>query len=117
MLFSRAKGVVGLDIGSSAVKLVELKERKPGDFHLQRVGFERLSPEAIVDGSIMDSSLVVDAIHKLNDQTAARNPLSAAREMVRDRAKVMADLDKTECDLDKSLRRSSKSKGLRRDPG
>ena len=77
MRFSRAKGVVGLDIGSSAIKLVELKERKPGDFHLQRVGFERLSPEAIVDGSIMDSSLVVDAIHKLNDQTAARNPLYA----------------------------------------
>jgi len=73
MLFSRAKGVVGLDIGSSAVKLVELKEKKVGEFHLQRLGVESLSPEAIVDGSIMDSSLVVDAIHKLNDDTKVKN--------------------------------------------
>lgn len=73
-LLSRSKkGVVGLDIGSSAVKLVELTERKAGEFHLQRLGVELLSPEAIVDGSIMDSSLVVDAIHKLNDQTRVKN--------------------------------------------
>ncbi len=72
MLFSRAKkGIVGLDIGSSAIKLVELRERK-GEFHLQRLGIEPLSPEAIVDGSIMDSSLVVDAIHRLNDQTKVK---------------------------------------------
>ena len=74
MLFSRSKkGVVGLDIGSSAVKLVELRERKGGEFTLQRLGVEPLSPEAIVDGSIMDSSLVVDAIHRLNDQTKVKN--------------------------------------------
>jgi type IV pilus assembly protein PilM len=72
VLFSRPKGVVGLDIGSSAVKLVELKERRPNEFHLQRLGVEPLSPEAIVDGSIMDSSLVVDAIHKLNDHTKVK---------------------------------------------
>ncbi len=73
-LFSRSKkGVVGLDIGSSAVKLVELTERKPGEFHLQRLGIEPLSPEAIVDGSIMDSSLVVDAILKLNEQTRVKS--------------------------------------------
>ncbi|HEX6900457.1 MAG TPA: type IV pilus assembly protein PilM [Thermoanaerobaculia bacterium] len=72
MLFSRTKkGVVGLDIGSSAIKLVELRERK-GEFSLQRLGVEPLSPEAIVDGSIMDSSLVVDAIHRLNDTTKAK---------------------------------------------
>ena len=73
MLFSRSKGLVGLDIGSSAMKLVELKERK-GEYSLQRLGIAPLSPEAIVDGSIMDSSLVVDAIHKLNDATGATLP-------------------------------------------
>jgi type IV pilus assembly protein PilM len=72
VLFSRSKGVVGLDLGSSAVKLLEVKERKPGDYHLLRLGIEPLSPEAIVDGSIMDSSLVVDAIHKLNDETRVK---------------------------------------------
>jgi type IV pilus assembly protein PilM len=73
VLFSRAKSVVGLDIGSSAVKLCELKERK-GAYQVQKVAVEALSPEAIVDGSIMDSSLVVDAIHKLNDQAKVKNP-------------------------------------------
>lgn len=73
MLFSRPKGVVGLDIGSSGVKLVELREKKGGEFQLVRLGFEPLSPEAIVDGSIMDSSLVVDAIHRLNDSTGVKS--------------------------------------------
>src|SRR3954463_10684249 len=52
--------------------MVELRERKGGEFSLQRLGIEALSPEAIVDGSIMDSSLVVDAIHRLNDQTKVK---------------------------------------------
>jgi type IV pilus assembly protein PilM len=73
VLLSRAKSVVGLDIGSSAVKLVELKDRK-GSFALQKTAIETLSPEAIVDGSIMDSSLVVEAIHRLNDQAKVKNP-------------------------------------------
>jgi type IV pilus assembly protein PilM len=73
VLFSRAKGVVGLDIGSSAVKLAELREKK-GAFQVQRLGVESLSPEAIVDGSIMDSSLVVDSIHRLIEQSKVKNP-------------------------------------------
>jgi type IV pilus assembly protein PilM len=73
MLLKRSKGLVGLDLGSSAVKLVELRQKK-GEYHLERLGVEPLSPEAIVDGSIMDSSLVVDAIHKLNDETKVKTP-------------------------------------------
>ena len=72
-LFSRPKGLVGLDVGSFAVKLVELKEKKGGEYQLQRLGIEPLSSEAIVDGSIMDSSLVVDAIQKLGDETGVKN--------------------------------------------
>ena len=73
MFFSRTKSVVGLDIGSSALKLVELKPRKGGEFSLVRLGVEQLSPEAIVDGTIMDSSLVVDGIHKLSSETRVKN--------------------------------------------
>jgi type IV pilus assembly protein PilM len=73
VFWSKAKNTVGLDIGSSGVKLVELKERRPGDYHLLRVGVEPLSPEAIVDGSIMDSSLVVDAIQKLAQETGTKS--------------------------------------------
>jgi type IV pilus assembly protein PilM len=73
VLFSRSKGLVGLDIGSSAMKLVELQEKK-GDYWLQRLGVEPLSPEAIVDGSIMDSSLVVDALNRLTAATGVKAP-------------------------------------------
>ena len=72
-LFSRSRGVVGLDIGCFALKLVELNERK-GSYSLRSLGVETLSPEAIVDGAIMDSSLVVEAIHKLSAATNVRSP-------------------------------------------
>jgi len=56
---------VGLDIGSSAVKVVELKELGKGKgYQLLNASLERLSPEAIVDGAIMDAGLVIDTIQK-----------------------------------------------------
>jgi type IV pilus assembly protein PilM len=70
VIFSKSKNLVGLDIGSSAIKMVELKEKKAGTYQLVKIGIEPLSPEAIVDGSIMDSSMVVDTIQRLN---AAQN--------------------------------------------
>ena len=73
MFFSKSKNVVGLDIGSSAVKLVELKEKKGGQYTLVKLGTERLSPEAIVDGSIMDSSMVIETIQRLNMERAVKN--------------------------------------------
>jgi type IV pilus assembly protein PilM len=60
-----AKGnVIGLDIGSSSVKICQLKETKRG-LHLVCFGMIPLPPEAIVDGSIMNSTAVVDAIREL----------------------------------------------------
>ncbi|HUO85106.1 MAG TPA: pilus assembly protein PilM, partial [Thermoanaerobaculia bacterium] len=73
MFFSKSKNLVGLDIGSSAVKLVELKEKKAGVYQLLKIGLEPLSPEAIVDGSIMDSSMVVDTIQRLNANLGVKN--------------------------------------------
>lgn len=73
MFFSKSKNVVGLDVGSSAIKLVELKEKKAGSYQLLKVGIEPLSPEAIVDGSIMDSSMVVETIQRLNTAQGVKN--------------------------------------------
>jgi type IV pilus assembly protein PilM len=64
-LFGKKKGLVGLDIGSSAVKAVELKQVKSGEFQLVNIGLESLTPEAIVDGAIMDAGSVIDAIQRL----------------------------------------------------
>jgi type IV pilus assembly protein PilM len=73
VFFSKSKTIVGLDIGSSAIKLVELKEKKQGSYQLVKIGLEPLSPEAIVDGSIMDSSMVVDTIQRLNTSLNVKN--------------------------------------------
>jgi len=61
------EGVVGVDIGSSAVKAVEVKAGGKGgdEFQLLNIGIEPLPPEAIVDGAIMDSGAVIDAIQRL----------------------------------------------------
>ncbi|MDJ0834911.1 MAG: type IV pilus assembly protein PilM [Acidobacteriota bacterium] len=66
MLFGKSKGLIGLDVGSSSIKLVELKPHK-GDskWKLVNIGLVSLSPEVIVDGSIMDATMVVDAIAQL----------------------------------------------------
>jgi type IV pilus assembly protein PilM len=65
-LFGSKKGLVGVDIGSSAVKAVELKPGgRGGEYHLLKLGLEPLPPEAIVDGAIMDSGAVIDAIQRL----------------------------------------------------
>ena len=66
-LFGKKKGLVGLDIGSSAIKAVELKAsgKGGGEYQLVNIGIEPLPPEAIVDGAIMDSGAVIDAIQRL----------------------------------------------------
>ena len=72
MLFRKSKNLVGLDIGSSAVKLVELKDAKGGGYKLVKTGLSTLSPEAIVDGAIMDASLVVDTVNRVLSETGVR---------------------------------------------
>jgi type IV pilus assembly protein PilM len=64
MLSFAKRDLVAIDIGSSAVKLVQLREAK-GTYHLVSLGMVSLPPEAIVDNSIMDSSSVVEAIRNL----------------------------------------------------
>jgi type IV pilus assembly protein PilM len=64
MFFYKSKDIVGIDIGSSSVKLVQLKEQK-GVYYLQSVGIVPLPPEAIVDNTLMDSSSIMEAIKKL----------------------------------------------------
>ena len=59
-----AKQCIGLDIGSSSVKAVQLK-RKGSGWALQAFGMQPLVPQTIVDGTIMDQSAVTDAIRQL----------------------------------------------------
>jgi type IV pilus assembly protein PilM len=55
------KNMVGLDIGSSSVKAVEL-QGKNGSFQLMNLGYENLQPDSIVDGQIMELNNVSNVI-------------------------------------------------------
>jgi len=61
---AKSKLTVGLDIGSSSVKLVQLKEKR-GGFALEAFGSAPLPPEAIVDGALMNSAAIVAAIQEV----------------------------------------------------
>lgn len=64
--------LVGLDIGSSAIKVVQLKESK-GRYFLQKFGVKPLEPEVIVDGTVMDEGRVVSAIRELFEEANVKN--------------------------------------------
>jgi type IV pilus assembly protein PilM len=65
-VFRRAKALVGLDIGSSAVKAIELKPAGKA-YKVTAFGSEPVPPDSIVDGAIIDGAAVVDAIRRLFD--------------------------------------------------
>lgn len=60
----KSKGVIGLDIGSSSVKAVELR-RVGSDIEVIRVAVEPLAPEIVVDGAIVDTGQVSQSIMKI----------------------------------------------------
>jgi type IV pilus assembly protein PilM len=60
----RSRNTVGLDIGASSVKAVQLKRGRGAD-ELVRLGIAPLHPETIVDGVIMDSGTVISAIQQI----------------------------------------------------
>ncbi|MCD6292197.1 MAG: type IV pilus assembly protein PilM [Deltaproteobacteria bacterium] len=64
MLFSKDKTLLGLNIGSGYLKMVELKDS--GSVHtLNSFGIAALPADAIVDGTIMDSTAIINAIVNL----------------------------------------------------
>jgi len=63
-LFGRAKSVVGLDIGSSVIKAVEVKASGK-TYRVTAFGAEPVPPHAIVDGAIIDAAKVAEALTHL----------------------------------------------------
>jgi type IV pilus assembly protein PilM len=76
-LFNRSRSVVGLDIGSSSVKAVELKPAGKG-YRVAAYGSEPVPPDSIVDGAIIDGAAVADAIRRLFESKAFKTKEVAA---------------------------------------
>ncbi len=68
-MFGKRKAIVGLDIGSSQIKVVELTGY-PKAASILKVGIAPLLPDAIVDGEVMDREVVIDTIKALYDKFA-----------------------------------------------
>ena len=73
----KSKSVVGLDIGSSAVKAVELKAAGKG-YKVVAFAIEPVPPDSIVDGAIIDAAAVADAIKRLFENKAFKTKEVAA---------------------------------------
>jgi len=73
----KAKSVVGLDIGSSALKAVELKAAGKG-FKVIAFATEPIPPDSIVDGAIIDGTAVAEAIRRLFENKAFKSKEVAA---------------------------------------
>lgn len=58
---------MGLDIGSSAIKAVELRPAAKGH-RVAAFGSEPVPPDSIVDGAIMDGVVVAEALRRLFDR-------------------------------------------------
>jgi type IV pilus assembly protein PilM len=74
-----SKSVVGLDIGSSAVKAVELSRRGRGkEFELSHLGVASMPAEAIVQGAFLNSSAIVESIREAIEKAKIRTKNVAA---------------------------------------
>ena len=76
MLFRKRDHLVGLDIGSSLIKVAEIKDTARGPV-LKKFGVAKIAPGSIVDGSIQDVGGIAKAIralfktHKIKEKNVA----------------------------------------------
>jgi len=74
--FGRPKELVGLDIGSTSVRAIELKSRKKGGkelYELAHLGYEILPRDAIVEGTIIDTTAVTEIIKMIFEENSITN--------------------------------------------
>ena len=78
MFGSKKKQVIGLDVGTHSIKLVQLRNTGK-EWELLNFGIMPLEPEAIVDGAIMDASSIVEAVRNLleMEKITTRNVVTA----------------------------------------
>lgn len=97
-MFGNSKQVIGLDIGASSIKVVQLAQSKKGT-ELKTFGVLPLAPEVIVDGAIMDAEVVVDTIKQAVKEFKAKGKyaaISVAGHSVIVKKIIVADMSRQE---------------------
>src|SRR2546426_3819855 len=65
--------LIGVDISSSALKLVELSETGKGASRLERYAVEPLAKDVVADGNIANLDQVADALRRAHKRLGSRN--------------------------------------------
>lgn len=63
-MFGDSKNLVGVDIGASSIKVVQLKESRK-KLQVVRYGYDRLPSQSIIDGHVMNSGAVVESLQRI----------------------------------------------------
>jgi type IV pilus assembly protein PilM len=70
---TRAPALIGADISSTSVKLVELAETGKGGYRLERYTIEPLPRDAVADGNIVNMDQVSDGLRRAWKRLGSRN--------------------------------------------
>jgi len=72
LLSSKSPPVVGLDISTTSVKLVELGEAGKGNYRLNRYAIEALPKGSVVDGNIENMEAVSEAVRRVYKKSGTK---------------------------------------------
>src|SRR4029079_10890294 len=81
-LQTKAPPLIGVDISSSAVKLVELSETGKGAYRLERYTIEPLVKDLVSDGNIVNLDQVSEALRRAHKRLRTRQnhiPMALAK--------------------------------------
>ena len=70
---TKAPALVGVDISSTSIKLVELVDTGKGTFRLERYAIEPLPKDCVTDGNIANLDQVSDALRRAHKRLGSRN--------------------------------------------
>jgi len=72
-LDTTAPPLIGVDISSTALKLVELSESGKGAYRLERYAIEPLAKDVVTDGNIANLDQVAEALRRAHKRLGTRN--------------------------------------------
>jgi len=64
--------LIGIDISSSSIKIVEISEAGPDNYRIERYAIEPLPKDAVIDGNIMNLEVVTDSLRRAWKKTGTR---------------------------------------------